>query len=195
MESHERYGRKETPWPFWWGAVGPREPELFAWAHQERRRGNQAQARHGAQARRPVRRCAERRGGKRDKSVPDAELERRLKALQAAKAREAEEETRRAEEEKEREEERARRRAEAEAKEREEKEREEALKAREEEDARRKAEEEARRNAPAEAPGGGYRACRGQARSWRRPSRARPRTPQGRGRPCRPWPWRRPRPW
>jgi translation initiation factor IF-2 len=90
-------------------------------------------------------------GGKRDKSVPDAELERRLKALQAAKAREAEEETRRAEEEKEREEERARRRAEAEAKEREEKEREEALKAREEEDARRKAEDEARRNAPAEA--------------------------------------------
>jgi translation initiation factor IF-2 len=90
-------------------------------------------------------------GGKRDKSVPDAELERRLKALQAAKAREAEDEERRASEEKEREEERARRRAEAEAKEREEREREEALKAKEEEDARRKAEEEARRNAPAEA--------------------------------------------
>jgi translation initiation factor IF-2 len=35
-------------------------------------------------------------GGKRDKAVPDAELERRLKALQAAKAREAEEEERRA---------------------------------------------------------------------------------------------------
>jgi translation initiation factor IF-2 len=92
-------------------------------------------------------------GGKRDKSVPDAELERRLKALQNAKAREAEDEERRATEEKEREEERARRRAEAEAKEREEREREEALKAREEEDARRKAEEEARRNAPpAEEP-------------------------------------------
>jgi translation initiation factor IF-2 len=91
-------------------------------------------------------------GGKRDKSVPDAELERRLKALQAAKAREAEDEERRASEEKEREEERARRRAEAEAKEREEREREEALKAKEEEDARRKAEEEARRNAPKGAP-------------------------------------------
>jgi translation initiation factor IF-2 len=90
-------------------------------------------------------------GGKRDKAVPDAELERRLKALQAAKAREAEEEERRAEEEREREEERARRRAEAEAKEREEREREEALKAKEEEDARRKAEEETRRSAPAAA--------------------------------------------
>jgi translation initiation factor IF-2 len=91
-------------------------------------------------------------GGKRDKSVPDAELERRLKALQAAKAREAEDEARRAAEEREREEERARRRAEAEAKEREEREREEALKAKEEEDARRKAEDEARRNAPKAAP-------------------------------------------
>jgi len=90
-------------------------------------------------------------GGKREKSVPDAEMERRLKALQAAKAREAEEEERRASEEKQREEERARRRAEAEAKEREEREREEALKAKAEEDARRKAEEEARRNAPKEA--------------------------------------------
>jgi translation initiation factor IF-2 len=91
-------------------------------------------------------------GGKRDKSVPDAELERRLKALQAAKAREAEDEARRAAEEREREEERARRRAEAEAKEREEREREEALKAKEEEYARRKAEDEARRNAPKAAP-------------------------------------------
>jgi len=87
-------------------------------------------------------------GGKRDKALPDAELERRLKALQAAKAREAEDEERRAVEEREREEERARRRAEAEAKEREEREREEALKAKEVEDARRKADEEARRNAP-----------------------------------------------
>ncbi|MDG4646905.1 translation initiation factor IF-2 [Roseibacterium sp. SDUM158017] len=87
-------------------------------------------------------------GGKRDKAVPDAELERRLKALQAAKAREAEDEVRRAQEEKEREQERARRRAEIEAKEREEREREEALKAKEEEDRRRREEEEARRNAP-----------------------------------------------
>ncbi|MEQ8366501.1 MAG: translation initiation factor IF-2 [Roseicyclus sp.] len=88
-------------------------------------------------------------GGKREKSVPDAEMERRLKALQAAKAREAEDEERRATEEKEREEERTRRRAEQEAKEREEREREEALKAKEQEDSRRKVEEEVRRNAPA----------------------------------------------
>jgi translation initiation factor IF-2 len=89
-------------------------------------------------------------GGKREKAVPDAELERRLKALQAAKAREAEEEERRVQEEKEREEERARRRAEAEAKEREEREREEALRAKEEEDRRRREQEEARKTAPAE---------------------------------------------
>ncbi|MCU4652345.1 translation initiation factor IF-2 [Roseibacterium sp. SDUM158016] len=90
-------------------------------------------------------------GGKRDKALPDAELERRLRALQAAKAREAEDEERRATEEREREEERARRRAEAEAKEREEREREEALKAKEEEDRRRREEDDARRNAPAVA--------------------------------------------
>jgi len=89
-------------------------------------------------------------GGKRSKSVPDAEMERRLKALQAAKARESEEAEARVKAEQEREEERNRRRADAEAKEREERERVEALKAKEEEDARRKAEEEARRNAPAE---------------------------------------------
>ncbi|GAB5448997.1 translation initiation factor IF-2 [Gymnodinialimonas sp.] len=89
-------------------------------------------------------------GGKRDKSVPDAEMERRLKALQAAKARESQEAEERVKAEREREEERNRRRAEAEAKEREEREREEALKAKAEEDERRKAEEEARRNAPPE---------------------------------------------
>ncbi len=91
-------------------------------------------------------------GGKREKSLPDAELERRLKALQNARAREVEDEARRQQEEKDREEERNRRRAEAEAKEREEREREEALRAKEEEDARRLAEEEARRNAPKEVP-------------------------------------------
>ena len=90
-------------------------------------------------------------GGKREKSVPDAEMERRLKALQNAKARETEEAEERVKAEREREEERNRRRADAEAKEREEREREEALKAKAEEDERRKAEEEARRNAPPEA--------------------------------------------
>ena len=90
-------------------------------------------------------------GGKREKSVPDAELERRLKALQNAKAREVEDEQRRQQEEKDREDDRARRRAEAEAKEREDREREEALRVKEEEETRRCAEEDARRNAPASA--------------------------------------------
>ena len=84
---------------------------------------------------------------KRPSGVSDAEMERRLKALQAAKSREAEEAENRAREEREREEERERRRAEIEAKEREEREREEALKAKEEDDQLRLAEEEARRTA------------------------------------------------
>ncbi|TKW66729.1 MAG: translation initiation factor IF-2 [Paracoccus denitrificans] len=77
---------------------------------------------------------------KRPAGISDAEMERRLKALAAAKAREAEEAEARAAEERAREEERERRRAEIEAKEREDREREEALRAKEEEDAR-KAEE------------------------------------------------------
>ena len=77
---------------------------------------------------------------KRPAGISDAEMERRLKALAAAKMREAEEAQTRAAEEKAREEERERRRAEADAKEREDREREEALRAKEEEDAR-KAEE------------------------------------------------------
>ena len=87
-------------------------------------------------------------GGAGSKGVTDAEMERRLRALQAAKAQEAEDKARREAEEKAREEERERRRQEAEAKEREEREREEALKARAEEDARRKREEEERKRAP-----------------------------------------------
>ncbi len=130
-------------------------------------------------------------GGKREKSVPDAEMERRLKALQNAKAREVEDEQRRVAEEREREEERARRRAEAEAKEREEREREEALKAKEEEDARRKAEDEARRSAPpaadaaaAAAPAAGAAAPRGggkAAPARREPERDNKRNERGRG--------------
>ncbi len=81
---------------------------------------------------------------RRPAGISDAEMERRLKALQAAKAREAEETQRRAEEERQREEERERRRAEVEAKEREEREREEALKLKAEEEARRAEEAEAR---------------------------------------------------
>ena len=66
---------------------------------------------------------------RRPAGISDAEMERRLKAVQAAKARETEEIARREAEEKARAEERDRRRAEAEAKEREEREREEKAKA------------------------------------------------------------------
>ncbi|SFC78727.1 translation initiation factor IF-2 [Tropicimonas isoalkanivorans] len=84
---------------------------------------------------------------RRPAGISDAEMDRRLKALQAAKAREADEAKEREEEEKRREEERERRRAEVEAKEREDREREEALKAKAEEDERQKreAEESAKR--------------------------------------------------
>ena len=84
---------------------------------------------------------------RRPAGISDAEMERRLKALQAAKAREAEETAARAAEEKARAEERERRRAEAEAKEREEREREEKAKAKAEEEERlRKEAEEAKKN-------------------------------------------------
>ncbi|MDW4549209.1 translation initiation factor IF-2 [Defluviimonas sp. D31] len=81
---------------------------------------------------------------RRPAGISDAEMERRLKALQAAKAREVEEAAQRAADERQREEERERRRAEIEAKEREEREREEALKAKAEEEARKAEEAEAR---------------------------------------------------
>ncbi|MCC0081039.1 MAG: translation initiation factor IF-2 [Rhodobacter sp.] len=81
-------------------------------------------------------------GSRRPAGISEAELERRLAAVRAAKAREAEEAQQRADEERQREEERERRRAEAEAKEREEREREAARKAKEEEEARKAAEAE-----------------------------------------------------
>jgi translation initiation factor IF-2 len=92
---------------------------------------------------------------KRPAGISDAEMERRLTALRAAKAREVEDAERRAAEEVEREEERARKREEIEAKEREDREREEALRAKAEEEERVKAEaaadakrEEAKKAAP-----------------------------------------------
>ena len=89
---------------------------------------------------------------KRPAGITDAELERRMKALAAAKAAEAEEAEKRAAEEKAREEERNRRRAEAEAKEREEQERAEKAKAKAEEEERKKREaEEAKSQAAAAA--------------------------------------------
>jgi translation initiation factor IF-2 len=88
---------------------------------------------------------------KRPAGITDAEMERRLKAVQAAKAREAEEAAAREAEEKARAEERERRRAEQEAKEREEREREENLKAKAEEE-ERKAREAAAAAQAAAAP-------------------------------------------
>tara|TARA_R110002049_G_scaffold44333_6_gene130257 strand:- start:116416 stop:118893 length:2478 start_codon:yes stop_codon:yes gene_type:complete len=80
---------------------------------------------------------------KRPAGITDAEMDRRLKAVQAAKARETEEAAAREAEEKARAEDRERRRAEIEAKEAEEREREESLKAKAEEDERRKRDAEA----------------------------------------------------
>jgi len=89
---------------------------------------------------------------KRPAGISEAEMARRLKALQAAKAREAEDKERRAAEEREREEARQRRRAEAEAKEREQREAEAKAKAKaEEEERKRKEAEEASKRAAAEA--------------------------------------------
>ncbi len=96
---------------------------------------------------------------RRPAGISDAEVERRLKALSAARAREAEEAQTRAREEAEREAERLQRREEAEAREREDRAREAALRAKAEEDARVAAEEDARKaraaavaTAPAAAP-------------------------------------------
>ncbi|MGA0539860.1 translation initiation factor IF-2 [Neotabrizicola sp. VNH66] len=88
---------------------------------------------------------------KRPAGISDAEMERRLAALRAAKAREQEDNARRAEEERQREEDRQRRREEIEAKEREERQREAALRAKAEEEERlkREAEEEAKAKAAA----------------------------------------------
>ncbi|MBU0643153.1 MAG: translation initiation factor IF-2 N-terminal domain-containing protein, partial [Alphaproteobacteria bacterium] len=79
---------------------------------------------------------------KRPAGISDAEMERRMKALAAAKSAEVQDAKNRAEEEKAREEERERRRREIEEKAREEAEREAALKAKEEEEARAKKEAE-----------------------------------------------------
>jgi translation initiation factor IF-2 len=91
---------------------------------------------------------------KRPAGISDAELERRIQALQVARAREAEDEERRATEERERAEERERRRAEIEAKEREEREREEAARAKvEAEEAVARAAAERERRAAAKTAG------------------------------------------
>ncbi len=90
---------------------------------------------------------------KRPAGISDAEMERRMKALQAAKARETEDAAERAAAEKEREAERQRRREEAEAKEREQREAEERAKAKadDEERLKRETEEAAKKAAVAAA--------------------------------------------
>jgi translation initiation factor IF-2 len=88
---------------------------------------------------------------KRPAGISDAEMERRLTALRAAKAREAEDAVRRAEEDKAREEDRARRREEIETKEREDRAREEALRLKAEEEERAARAEAAAKVAAAEA--------------------------------------------
>ncbi|MCC5970166.1 MAG: translation initiation factor IF-2 [Pararhodobacter sp.] len=89
---------------------------------------------------------------RRPAGISDSEMDRRLAAVRAAKAREADEAVARAEEERQREEERERRRAEIEEREREEREREAARKAREEEDAQRLASEAEAKAAESAAP-------------------------------------------
>ncbi|MEL6376162.1 MAG: translation initiation factor IF-2 [Pseudomonadota bacterium] len=91
--------------------------------------------------------------GKRPAGVTDAEWERRMKALAAAKEREAEESAQREADEKAREDEKRRRREEAEAKEREQREAEQRAKAKADEEAQRKrdAEDAAKQAAAAAA--------------------------------------------
>ncbi|WP_120631717.1 translation initiation factor IF-2 [Ruegeria sp. EL01] len=91
---------------------------------------------------------------RRPAGISDAEMARRMKALQAAKARESEEAAQREAQEKAREEERARRRAEQEAKEREQREAEERARAKAEEEERKRKEAEiaAQRAAAPAAP-------------------------------------------
>ena len=121
---------------------------------------------------------------KRPAGISDSEMERRMKALQAAKEREAEEAAKREAEEKAREEERQRRREEAEAKEREQREAEERAKAKaeEEERKRREAEEAAQKAAAAPAPEPARAASKSAPRKEKEREQQQPRGGKGRGR-------------
>ncbi len=123
---------------------------------------------------------------RRPAGITDAEMDRRLKAVQAAKSREVEEAAQREADEKAREEERERRRAEMEAKEREEKEREESLRLKAEEDARKAAEVAAAAQAAvaepeAEAPRAAPRQTQQPASTPRKNEREREQRPNTRG--------------
>ncbi|RFP90775.1 translation initiation factor IF-2 [Rhodobacteraceae bacterium 63075] len=116
--------------------------------------------------------------------ITDSEMDRRLKAVQAAKAREAEEQAQREAEEKQREEERQRRRQETEAKEREEREREERARAKaaEEERKAKEAAEAAKQAAAAPAEDPGHPAAKQPAADRRKPEKAREdRSKSGKG--------------
>ena len=122
---------------------------------------------------------------RRPAGITDAEMDRRLKAVQAAKAREVEDAAARLAEEKARAEERERRRAEIDAKEREEKEREERAIAKAEEEARKKLEAEAAAKRAAEpAPAAASEGPRSGA-SKPAPSTATPRKTDRDDRPNR----------
>ncbi|WP_298499125.1 translation initiation factor IF-2 [uncultured Maritimibacter sp.] len=120
---------------------------------------------------------------KRPAGISDAELERRMKALAAARANEAEEARQREADEKAREEDRERRRQEAEEKAREEQERAEAAAKKAEEDEKRRREKEEAKNKPkpAEAPADPAAAQAAEARGTktgpRKPDRERAPTP------------------
>ena len=113
-------------------------------------------------------------GSKRPAGISDAEMERRLKALQAAKAREGEEAAAREAHEKARAEERERMRAEKEAKEREQREAEERARQKAE-DEERKAREAAEAAKQAASPASAPAAPRQQPAGGPKPSQAAPR--------------------
>ena len=123
---------------------------------------------------------------KRPAGITDAEMERRLKALQLAKEKESEEQAQREAEEKARAEERERMRAEKEQKEREQKEAEERAKAKAEEDERqrREAEDAAKRAAAAPAPEEATPAARGKPKEKEAPRKVEreEQRPRGKGR-------------
>ncbi|MCL3881419.1 translation initiation factor IF-2 [Marivita sp. GX14005] len=123
-------------------------------------------------------------GSKRPAGISDAEMERRLKALQAAKARESEEAAQREAEEKARAEERERLRAEKEQKEREQREAEEALrrKAEDEERKAREAAEAAKQAAAAPSEPQTARQPSGGPKPSQTPSRKSDREREGGGR-------------
>ncbi|SHL52435.1 bacterial translation initiation factor 2 (bIF-2) [Roseovarius litoreus] len=101
---------------------------------------------------------------KRPAGISDSEMERRMRALQAAQAREVEDAARREAEEKEREEERQRRREEAEAKEREQREAEERARAKADEEERKRLAAEQAAAAPPPPPPGEDAATRAPAK-------------------------------